>query len=105
MMSSMWHSSPRIRKRRNTDQTTTSHPQTSSRVNWSGKWSKLPEQDASDDPDDSNTESGGQDTLMHMTLGKLRMTYTLHNLLQTSGKEIKRWLKNQQISPHPSMKH
>src|SRR6266404_2687887 len=92
MTSSTQHSSPRIRKRRNTDQTTTNPPQTSSKANRSGKWSKSWEQGASDAPDDSNTESDGQDTPTHMTPGRLRMTYMPHNLLQISGKEIKLWL-------------
>src|SRR6266446_2161566 len=68
-MSSTQHSSPHIRKQRNTDQTTTSHPQTSSKANQSGKWSKLWEQDALDVPDGSNIKSGGQDTPTCMTLG------------------------------------
>ncbi len=76
------------------DQTTMNHPQTSLKVNRSGKWSKLWEQGASEDPDNSNTKSDGQDTPTHMTLGKLQMTYTPHNLLQSSGKETKHWHKN-----------
>src|SRR6266403_2132573 len=92
MTSSTQHSSPRIRKRKNTDLTTMSPPQTSSKVNQSGRWSKLWEQGASDAPDDSNTGSGGQDTPTHTTLGKLQMTYTPCSLLRSSGKEIKRWL-------------
>src|SRR6266478_1001480 len=91
MTSSTQHSSPRIRKRRNTDQTTTNPPQTSSKANQSGKWNKSWEQGALDGPDDSNTGSGGQDTPTRMTLGKLRMMYMPHSLLRTSGKETKRW--------------
>src|SRR6266446_3677043 len=87
MTSSMQRSSPRIRRRRNMDQTTTSLPQTSSKANQSGKWSRSWEQGASEAPDDSNIESDGQDTPTHMTPGRLRMTYMLHNLLRISGKE------------------
>src|SRR6266478_7075968 len=100
-MSSTQCSSPHIRKRRSTDLTTTSLPQMSSRVNWSGKWSKSWEPDATDGPDDSNIESGGQDTPMHMTPGRLQMTCTLHSLLWNSGKEIKRWPNNWHISQQP----
>src|SRR6266446_5659933 len=92
MTSSMQHSSPHIRRRRSTDQITTNLPQTSSKVNQSGRWSRSWEQDASDDPDDSNTKSGRQDTPTHMTPGKLRMTYMLCSLLRNSGKETKCWL-------------
>src|SRR6266478_6258783 len=104
MMSSTQHSSPHIRKRRSMDQTTTNLPQTSSKANQSGKWSRSWEQDASDTPDDSNTESGGQDTPTRTTPGRLRMTYTLHSSLRTSGKEIRRWPENWHINPHPSKK-
>src|SRR6266403_1662976 len=99
--SSTPHSSPHIRKRKNTDQTTTSLPQTSSKANRSGKWSKSWEQDASDDLDDSNIESDGQDTPTRTTLGKLRMTYTLRSLLRSSGKETKRWLNKSHINQPP----
>src|SRR6266436_3185629 len=92
MTSSTQRSSPRIRKWRSMDQTTMNPPQTSLKANQSGKWSKSWERGTSDAPDDSNTESDGQDTPTHMTPGKLRMTYMLHNLLRISGKEIKRWL-------------
>src|SRR6266403_4867127 len=98
--SSTPHSSPHIRRRKNTDQTTTTPPRTSSKANRSGKWSRLREPDASDDLDDSNTESGGQDTPTRTTLGKLRMTYTLHSLLRNSGKETKRWQEKWHINQH-----
>src|SRR6266403_4033538 len=101
-MSSTQHSSPHIRKRRSMDQTTTNHPQTSSKANWSGKWSKSWEQGALDGPDDSNTKSGEQDTPTHMTPGRLQMTYMLHSLLWNFGKEIKRWPNNWHINRHPS---
>src|SRR6266481_8557504 len=100
--SSMPHSSPHIRRRRNTDQTTTTPPQTSSKANQSGKWSKSWEPDASDDLDDSNTESDGQDTPTLMTLGKLRMTYMPRSLLRTSGKGTKRWQRKWHINPRPT---
>src|SRR6266403_1862678 len=100
-MSSTQHSSLHTRKRRSTDQTITSPHQTSSKANQSGRWSKSWEQGASDEPDDSNTESGGQDTPTHMTPGKLQMTYMLHSLLRNSGKETKRWLNKSHISQHP----
>src|SRR6266403_1163316 len=99
--SSTPHSSPHIRKRRSTDLTTTTPPQTSSKANRSGKWSKLREPDASDGPDDSNTESGGWDTPTRTILGKLRMTYTLRSSLRNSGKETKRWPNESHISQHP----
>src|SRR6266478_454269 len=101
-MSSTPHSSPHIRRRKNTDQTTTTPPQTSSKANRSGKWSKSWEPDASDGLDDSNIGSDGQDTLTLMTLGKLRMTYTLRSLLRNSGRETKRWPKNWHINPRPT---
>src|SRR6266403_5366408 len=100
--SSTPHSSPHIRRRKNTDQTTTTPPRTSSKANRSGKWSRLREPDASDDLDDSNTGSGGRDTPTRTTLGKLRMTYTLRSLLRTSGKEIERWPRNWHINPRPT---
>src|SRR6266436_964792 len=99
MMSSTQRSSPHIRRRRSTDQTTTSLPQMSSKANQSGKWSKSWEQGALDAPDGSNTESGGQDTPTHMTPGRLRMTYMPHSSLQNSGKETKRWPNKWHISP------
>src|SRR6266478_3004331 len=101
MTSSTQHSSPHIRKRRSTDQTTTNPPQTSSKANQNGKWSKSWEQGTSDDLDDSNIESNGQVTPTRTTPGKLRMTYMLHSLLRNSGKETKRWLNKSHISQHP----
>src|SRR6266436_6307902 len=89
MTSSTQPSSPHTRKWKNTDLTTTSLPQTSSKANRSGRWSKSWEQGAPDALDSSNTESDGQDTPTCTTLGKLRMTYTLHSSLQNFGKEIK----------------
>src|SRR6266446_4641292 len=101
MTSSTRPFSPHTRKRKNTDLTTTSPPQMSSKANRSGKWSKSWEQDVLDAPDSSNTESGGQDTPTRTTPGKLRMTCMLHSLLRSSGKEIKRWLNKSHINQHP----
>src|SRR6266478_718484 len=117
MTSSTPHSSPHIRRQKNMDQTTTTLPQTSSKANQSGKWSKSWGPDASDDPDGSNTESGGWDTPMPMTPGKLRMTSMPRSLLRNSGKETKRWQRKRNqlplhithddpwIRPHQSTSH
>src|SRR6266403_1706897 len=105
MTSSTQHSSLHIRRRRSMDQTTTSLPPTSSRVNRSGKWSKSWEQGTTDALDNSNTGSDGWDTPTNMTPGRLRMTYMLCSLLRSSGKETKCWPNESHINQHPSKKN